>query len=284
MSKLQKATAALHKTCNLWCEQEWEIREMDAIQSTHAAMEIRLTIPNGGITGVSIWDPDRKCGWFLPTEFLPDHTPDWFHDASIHTKLAIEAIDIVRKVLKPWSKQRGKGRKRKPSNVDQLTIFDALGSIALSGVEPIPLRQSDPITIASAALPKQSPPAPSKPTFAIGDIVIATAGRELETHGVTPLTICGFSQLGSPLIKLGDFPPAPIDPAHIRKAAIADMTPQIADPETQINSDNNQIHYKEWRWWESTHQWTYTGAMGLNLTAHHKNSRLFPVNIDPNNL
>ena len=38
----------------------------------------------------------------------------------------------------------------------------------------------------------------------------------------------------------------------------------------------------EWRWWESTGQWTYTGRMGLGIKPSHPNSKLFLHGIDPN--
>lgn len=38
----------------------------------------------------------------------------------------------------------------------------------------------------------------------------------------------------------------------------------------------------EWRWWESTQRWTYTGRMGINDQPHHPNSEMFPYGVDPN--
>ena len=128
---LSVAYSELQKVNSLWIPQEWEGREMDSWQETYQAMEIRLSIPNGGIIGVSVWDLDRKTGWFLPTELLDDHNPDWYNSVTIHIAFGKQAIEVLRQTLQPWNPGSHAKRRRAKDKGEyrQLTIADALAEL-----------------------------------------------------------------------------------------------------------------------------------------------------------
>lgn len=280
MDSIKKASEALAKICNLWTRQDWETRELDELKELYKDYEVRFAIPNGGIVGVSIWALNAKAGWYLPTELHPDHKPTWYRDIAPNLELAKKGLKIIQKLL-AQPKPRRPRKPKKTSNYEQLNLLDCPEILT-----PIAIKDSPQPIIAVSSPETIEPPVPK---FAVGDVVIATTGRELKTHKMSPLTIIGFSQLGSPLIRLDTGHDWPVNPEHIRPATVEDFGKTDKPPEvTQVSApqpvQKKGAIYKEWRWWESTRQWTFTGAMGFTITAKHPNSSLFEASIDPNEL
>ena len=272
MSKLDETSLALQQVCNLWTSQDYDTRELDDFKQGDNNFEIRFAIPNGGIIGVSIWALSHKAGWYLPTELHPQHKALWYRDPKPNLALAKTGLRIIKKFLKIKKPRKPKPTSL-PANMVQLNLLD-MPTVYSS--ETVPVK-----SIAPPAKPVAKPTT-KKPLFTIGDVVIATAGRELATHRINPLTITGFSSLGAPLVRLPMGMDWPVNPNNIRPATIEDFQAQPPAPETSIvNSEAREI-YKEWRWWPSTHQWTFTGAMGFDIKAHHPNSSLFEASINPN--
>ncbi|MEO0533301.1 MAG: hypothetical protein AAF215_05490 [Cyanobacteria bacterium P01_A01_bin.123] len=146
---------------------------------------------------------------------------------------------------------------------------------AKAAIEAVHLAENPPPKSVVPELP--TPEAPISVRFSAGDRVsikpITCQGRTIHPWKSKAGTLKGLEG-DTALVDFG----VPGHPYPCRSDRLCEPTEAM-----EVPSEPAPIKvFSEWRWWESTQRWTYTGRMGLSIKPSHPNSKVFPYGVDPN--